>query len=166
MNIVEKLFEKKKENPITNFRDVELHLGLLYEKIQEAIPGSALLVSGSAAFYKHYHKHIGGEITIGDLDISLVHNVILTNEIFEEVKSHPDVFLLRENCAVIQMGHGEFHIDTRQHRMLQHFRSGMRSSHRLIRFDNRANTNMLYQRLNRPKDQYKLQVMAQFPRDH
>lgn len=165
MNIVEKLFEKKKEFPITSFRDVELQLELLYEKIRDAIPGAALLVSGSAAFYKHYHKHIGGEIHIGDLDISLVHNVIVTNEVYDQVKSHSDVFLLRDGCAVIQMGHGEFHVDTRQHRMIQHFRSGMKTSHPLIRFDNRANTINLYQRLNRPKDQHKLQVMAQFRRD-
>lgn len=166
MNIMDNLFQERIGQPLTTLQDVELQLGLLYERIRSVIPDAAILVSGSAAFYKHFHKHIGGEFTINDLDIDLVHNEIEVQRVFDEIKSHPKVKMLRDTCAVIEMGYGDLHIDLKHRKILQRFRSGAKSSHRLIRFDNRGNVCMFYKRLNREKDQEKIAIINRFPRDN
>ena len=150
------------KGPIVSMEMMDVVLSNVYRHINSIIPDSAILVSGSAAFYHHYQKHLQGEVLMNDLDISLVHNWQTVESLHEATKAFPELKVLRETCTIVPMGVADLHVDMDVVRTLTHFRSGSKGSHPRIRFECLNNLRRFYQKMNRPKDQEKLRIMAMY----
>lgn len=150
------------QGPIHSMEAMEAVLQAVYRKIDSVIPDSAILVGGSAAFYHHYQPYLQGEVLMNDLDISLIHNSETIVSVHEETKAFADLKILRETCTIVPMGVADLHVDLDVVRNLASFRSGSNSKHPRIRFLGLHNLKKFYQTMNRPKDQEKLQIIAQY----
>lgn len=161
MNRIEQLLKRDYlGGPIESLDMMHAVLGSLYGHVNAVIPDSAILVGGSAAFYFQFQDRAHGKIAMNDLDISLVHNRDLILELHEETKAFNQLKVIRDTCTIVPMGVGDLHIDTDTIQTLRHFRSGTAGLNKNIRFMSRQNLVKFYQKMNRPKDQEKLRIMA------